>query len=42
MTYKFIDYWVWVMEFTNGDFEEIDSLVSAWHVNHANKLDAVG
>ena len=26
MTYKFMDYWVWVMEFDNEDFEEIDGL----------------
>lgn len=27
MTYKFMDYWVWVMEYTNGDYEEIDGIV---------------
>lgn len=26
MCYVFMDYWVWLMEFTNGDFEEIDAL----------------
>ena len=26
MTYRFMDYWVWVMEFENGDYEEIDAL----------------
>lgn len=29
MTYRFMDYWVWVMEYTNGDYEEIDGLVIA-------------
>jgi hypothetical protein len=24
MTFRFMDYWVWVMEFENGDYEEID------------------
>lgn len=32
MTYKFMDYWVWVMEFTDGDYEEIDGLVIAHRV----------
>lgn len=27
MTYRFMDWWVWVMEFQNGDYEEIDGLV---------------
>jgi hypothetical protein len=22
MTYRFMDYWVWVMEFENGEYEE--------------------
>lgn len=26
MTYRFMDYWVWVMEYTNGDYDEIDGL----------------
>jgi hypothetical protein len=26
MTYRHMDYWVWVMEFTNGDYEEKDAL----------------
>ncbi len=29
MTYRFMDYWVWVMEYTNGDYDEIDGLVIA-------------
>lgn len=29
MTYRFMDYWVWVMEYENGDYEEIDGLVIA-------------
>lgn len=32
-----MDYWVWVMEFTNGDYEEIDGLVVAYH---SRKTDA--
>jgi hypothetical protein len=26
MTYRNMDYFVWVMEFDNGDFDEIDAL----------------
>lgn len=26
MTYRFMDYWVWVMQFENGEYEEIDAL----------------
>lgn len=36
MTYKFMDYWVWVMEFENGDYEEIDGLVVAANSRRKN------
>lgn len=26
MTFKFMDYWVWVMEYENGDYDEIDAI----------------
>lgn len=35
MTYRFMDYWVWVMQYTNGDYEEIDGLVIADNVRRA-------
>jgi hypothetical protein len=25
-SYRFMDYWCWVMEFANGEFDEIDAL----------------
>jgi hypothetical protein len=37
MTYRFMDYWVWVMEFENGDYEEIDALTLRCNGGHQPK-----
>ncbi len=35
LTYKYMDWWVWVMEFTNGEYDEIDGVVIASNVRKA-------
>lgn len=34
MSYRFMDYWVWVMQYTDGSYDEIDGLVVAANVNN--------
>lgn len=37
MWHCFLDYWVWVMKFTNGEYEEVDGLVVTFYVNNPRK-----
>lgn len=39
MTYRFMDYWCWVMEYTNGDYEEVETLVIADILRRKKDLD---
>lgn len=37
MWYAFMDYWVWVAEFEDGEFDEIDGLVISDRLNNPQK-----
>lgn len=39
MWYAFMDYWVWVAEFDDGDFDEIDGLMVADRLNNPEKYE---
>lgn len=37
MWYAYLGYWVWVMKFDNGEYDEVDGLIVADRVNNPHK-----
>jgi hypothetical protein len=42
MRYAFMDYWVWVAEFANGEYEDVDALTVRSVVTGVNPLGRSG